>query len=160
MNGKIRAAPKRTSRDEGGREKESSTRAREATLIAFSIDCSYFSGLGVAAKGSAVTGLSVFLLLDLSFFLSSLGSPDSHSLTVSLCYKEAVLPSDLFFIAFSVFHPGRKKTTLYMSYYVAPSQQRTLRACMVCSLVQLHNVRFLSLTWQSLFSALVSSHHR
>ncbi|PLB43179.1 putative transcriptional elongation protein Spt4 [Aspergillus steynii IBT 23096] len=28
-----------------------------------------------------------------------------------------------------------------MSYYVAPSQQRTLRACMVCSLVQLHNRR-------------------
>lgn len=28
-----------------------------------------------------------------------------------------------------------------MSFYVAPSQQRTLRACMVCSLVQLHSVR-------------------
>ena len=27
-----------------------------------------------------------------------------------------------------------------MSYYVPPSQQRTLRACMVCSLVQLHSV--------------------
>ncbi|GKZ33652.1 transcription elongation factor SPT4 [Aspergillus brasiliensis] len=26
-----------------------------------------------------------------------------------------------------------------MSFYVAPSQQRTLRACMVCSLVQLHS---------------------
>lgn len=26
-----------------------------------------------------------------------------------------------------------------MSFYVAPGQQRTLRACMVCSLVQLHN---------------------
>ncbi|KAF7119010.1 hypothetical protein CNMCM5793_008650 [Aspergillus hiratsukae] len=25
------------------------------------------------------------------------------------------------------------------SFYVAPSQQRTLRACMVCSLVQLHS---------------------
>ncbi|KAK9619741.1 transcription elongation factor spt4, variant 2 [Aspergillus fumigatus] len=25
------------------------------------------------------------------------------------------------------------------SYYVTPSQQRTLRACMVCSLVQLHS---------------------
>lgn len=29
-----------------------------------------------------------------------------------------------------------------MTYYVPPGQQRTLRACMVCSLVQLHNVRF------------------
>lgn len=28
-----------------------------------------------------------------------------------------------------------------MSFYVPPSQQRTLRACMVCSLVQLHSVR-------------------
>lgn len=28
----------------------------------------------------------------------------------------------------------------YMSFYVPPSQQRTLRACMVCSLVQLHSV--------------------
>ncbi|RMJ28369.1 transcription elongation factor SPT4 [Aspergillus sp. HF37] len=26
-----------------------------------------------------------------------------------------------------------------MTYYVPPNQQRTLRACMVCSLVQLHN---------------------
>ncbi|OJJ87313.1 transcription elongation factor SPT4 [Aspergillus glaucus CBS 516.65] len=26
-----------------------------------------------------------------------------------------------------------------MTYYVPPGQQRTLRACMVCSLVQLHN---------------------
>ncbi|PKY05463.1 putative transcriptional elongation protein Spt4 [Aspergillus campestris IBT 28561] len=26
-----------------------------------------------------------------------------------------------------------------MSFYVPPSQQRTLRACMVCSLVQLHS---------------------
>jgi len=27
-----------------------------------------------------------------------------------------------------------------MSFYVAPGQQRTLRACMVCSLVQLQSV--------------------
>lgn len=32
------------------------------------------------------------------------------------------------------------------SYYVTPSQQRTLRACMVCSLVQLHSVRPLAPT--------------
>jgi hypothetical protein len=28
-----------------------------------------------------------------------------------------------------------------MSFYAPPNQQRTLRACMVCSVVQLHNVR-------------------
>ena len=30
---------------------------------------------------------------------------------------------------------------LSMSFYAPPNQQRTLRACMVCSIVQLHNVR-------------------
>jgi hypothetical protein len=30
--------------------------------------------------------------------------------------------------------------SLPMSFYAAPNQQRTLRACMVCSVVQIHNV--------------------
>lgn len=28
-----------------------------------------------------------------------------------------------------------------MSFYTPPNQQRALRACMVCSVVQIHNVR-------------------
>lgn len=35
---------------------------------------------------------------------------------------------------------SRLSTFTHMSFYVPPGQQRTLRACMVCSLVQLHNV--------------------
>ena len=36
-----------------------------------------------------------------------------------------------------------RRPSTHMSYYVPPGQQRTLRACMVCSLVQLHSVSLL-----------------
>ena len=85
--------------------------------------------------------LAGFLVRESSILLLLLQS------TITTATTTTITTSSSQFKPESTSHSSRywdsRRSSTHMSYYVPPGQQRTLRACMVCSLVQLHSVSLL-----------------
>jgi hypothetical protein len=72
---------------------------------------------------------------------SGLFSPIATGVLASRTLDRGPRDSLRFFFSSSSHNTLSPHAHIQMSFYTPPNQQRSLRACMVCSVVQLHNVR-------------------